>query len=86
MRRAGKILMWLGMIAVVISLTAGVPIAVIGLSKVGDTAARAFEVHGSATRHLDAGDTLVLYAPGTQSSASEDPFPSCTVNGPGAQR
>ncbi|QTI70646.1 hypothetical protein J6U32_08965 [Gordonia polyisoprenivorans] len=86
MRRVGKVLMWLGMIAVVVSLGAGIPIAVIGLSKVSDTSARAFEIRGSATHNLDAGDTLVLYAPGTQSDAAEDAFPSCAVNGPGAQR
>ncbi|MGW5521095.1 hypothetical protein [Gordonia sp. NPDC003950] len=85
MTRVGKVLTFLGVVALALSVGAGVLLAVTGISKVTDQTNSAFEIHGSTTKHFWADESLALYAPGTQ-NAFEDALPQCTITGPGVQR
>ena len=83
MTRVGKVLTWFGAAIIVISLAAGIPLAVVGFSKATETADRAYAINGPTTRHHEAGEKVVLYTPGTKDSAVEDDLPVCTVAGLG---
>lgn len=86
MTRVGKVLTILGVVGLVISVVGGVTLAVTGISKVSEQTGRAFEIHGTTTKHFDAHETLTLYAPGTQNASSEDALPQCDVRGPGVEK
>lgn len=85
MVRLSKWLIAVGAVILVISVVAGIVLAVMGFSRVADIGSQAFDIDGSTSRHFDADESIQLYVAGTQDHPA-DSLPTCTVSGPAPTR
>lgn len=79
MRTTGKWLTWSGLAIVLVTVIAGIALAINGFGKLTDVVDQSFTVDGPTSYTASAGEVLYLYGPNS-STGSVDPV--CEVTGP----
>lgn len=78
MKTAGKWLTWTGLAIAIVTVIAGVVMAVIGFGKLAEVVDDSFRVTGPTSHTAQADEVLVLYSPRDSATA----VPVCAITGP----